>query len=307
MNAFSEHPPPETRVNLNTADRGALTTIPGIGLALAERILAHREQSGPFTAPEDLLAVNGIGPALLASIADRIAVTGPAEPVEAAPESAAGKSSDAGSPPATSPARTWTEEAHVSSAETTTEQAAAPVIPESVRKRLSALRLDFASAVLGALLALLAIAGLNGGSLILNQQPQVVQLLDRADALDARADRLESDVSSLRTRLEALEGLTRRVDQAQAAVGELEAAVKAAQSGLSGLETRVDGLRDDVQAARLAADRFDALIAGLRDLIAGLSEPAPTPSPTGSPTARPSPTPAQPSPTPALTGTPTGP
>lgn len=50
-------------VSLNSADRTALETIPGIGPVTAAAILAHRAELGGFSALEELLDVNGIGPA----------------------------------------------------------------------------------------------------------------------------------------------------------------------------------------------------------------------------------------------------
>ncbi|GAA1675510.1 hypothetical protein GCM10010977_21580 [Citricoccus zhacaiensis] len=52
-------------VNLNTADVTALEQLPGIGPALAGRIVEHRDQVGPFGSLEDLDAVSGIGPAMM--------------------------------------------------------------------------------------------------------------------------------------------------------------------------------------------------------------------------------------------------
>jgi competence protein ComEA len=51
------------RVNVNTATAEALQTLPGIGPALAARIVAHRESHGPFRSVDDLQKVPGIGPA----------------------------------------------------------------------------------------------------------------------------------------------------------------------------------------------------------------------------------------------------
>lgn len=48
-------------VNLNTADRLLLETLPGIGPELAARILAYREENGPFVATEQIMDVEGIG------------------------------------------------------------------------------------------------------------------------------------------------------------------------------------------------------------------------------------------------------
>lgn len=60
------------KVNLNTADAAALDTLPRIGPALAERILAWREQNGRFTSVDDLLDVPGIGSATLEGLRDLV-------------------------------------------------------------------------------------------------------------------------------------------------------------------------------------------------------------------------------------------
>ena len=50
-----------TQLNLNSAVRGELLAIRGIGETLAENIIAHREKRGDFTAVDQLLDVDGIG------------------------------------------------------------------------------------------------------------------------------------------------------------------------------------------------------------------------------------------------------
>ena len=55
----------EERIPINTAGAEELTRLPGIGPALAERIVREREQNGLFHLPEDLMAVKGIGPGTL--------------------------------------------------------------------------------------------------------------------------------------------------------------------------------------------------------------------------------------------------
>ncbi|MFM9996720.1 MAG: ComEA family DNA-binding protein [Phycisphaerales bacterium] len=53
----------ETRlVNLNTATAAELELLPGIGPALAARIVEHRRSNGPFKSVEELDLVRGIGP-----------------------------------------------------------------------------------------------------------------------------------------------------------------------------------------------------------------------------------------------------
>lgn len=49
-------------VNVNTADAETLAReLTGVGPALAEAIIRDREENGPFTSPEDLTRVRGIG------------------------------------------------------------------------------------------------------------------------------------------------------------------------------------------------------------------------------------------------------
>lgn len=67
-------PPGDDRVDLNTADQAALETLPRIGPALAERIIAWRDENGRFASVDDLLAVPGIGEKLLAGLRDGVRV-----------------------------------------------------------------------------------------------------------------------------------------------------------------------------------------------------------------------------------------
>ena len=61
-------------VNINTAGAGELEKLPGIGPALAARIIEYREKNGPFRTADDITKVSGIGPAVLAKIRAQITV-----------------------------------------------------------------------------------------------------------------------------------------------------------------------------------------------------------------------------------------
>ncbi|MBR4546037.1 MAG: helix-hairpin-helix domain-containing protein [Oscillibacter sp.] len=55
-------------VNINTADLSALCALPGIGEALAGRVIAYREEHGAFERPEDIMNVSGIGQGKFAAL-----------------------------------------------------------------------------------------------------------------------------------------------------------------------------------------------------------------------------------------------
>ncbi|MCL2562669.1 MAG: ComEA family DNA-binding protein [Oscillospiraceae bacterium] len=61
-------------VNINTAEADALMTLPGVGPAIAQRIIDHREAHGPFRIIEEITDVSGIGSARFADIRDLITV-----------------------------------------------------------------------------------------------------------------------------------------------------------------------------------------------------------------------------------------
>jgi competence protein ComEA len=52
-------------LDLNTASAADLDALPGVGPALAQRIIDYRKMHGPFKNIDDLINVSGIGPKLL--------------------------------------------------------------------------------------------------------------------------------------------------------------------------------------------------------------------------------------------------
>lgn len=61
-------------VNINTADEKKLTEIPGVGPAMAQKIMAYRMEHGSFGSVEELCNVKGIGKAKFEKMKDKVTV-----------------------------------------------------------------------------------------------------------------------------------------------------------------------------------------------------------------------------------------
>ncbi|MBQ8586812.1 MAG: ComEA family DNA-binding protein [Oscillospiraceae bacterium] len=61
-------------ININTAEKEELMSLPGIGETYAEQIIAYREEQGPFTSIEEIMKVSGIGESRFESLKGLITV-----------------------------------------------------------------------------------------------------------------------------------------------------------------------------------------------------------------------------------------
>lgn len=62
------------RVNLNTASAAELVALPGIGDTIAGRVIAYREEHGPFRAVDDLIHVQGLSAKTIDSLRELVTV-----------------------------------------------------------------------------------------------------------------------------------------------------------------------------------------------------------------------------------------
>jgi len=68
-------------VDLNSADAATLAReLKGVGPAKAEAIVAWREANGPFSNPEDIVLVQGIGERVLEDNRELLSVSEPDDP-----------------------------------------------------------------------------------------------------------------------------------------------------------------------------------------------------------------------------------
>lgn len=62
------------KININTANKEELKTIPGVGDVTAQKIMDYREQNGGFSSVEDLKNIDRIGDKTLEKIRDKVDV-----------------------------------------------------------------------------------------------------------------------------------------------------------------------------------------------------------------------------------------
>ena len=72
--AATQPPTEPGPLDLNRATAQELTTLPGIGEVLAQRIVDYREAHGPFRSVEELIAVEGIGEGKLEKLRELVTV-----------------------------------------------------------------------------------------------------------------------------------------------------------------------------------------------------------------------------------------
>ncbi len=72
----AEPGPARAPIDLNRATAEELETLPGIGASKAAAIVEARDAQGGFTSLEDLEAVRGVGPALMAKLRPLVVVGG---------------------------------------------------------------------------------------------------------------------------------------------------------------------------------------------------------------------------------------
>jgi len=92
------------KIDVDRAGVRELERLPGVGPALARKLVAYREEHGPFGGPEGLDRVPGIGPAMLGRIGKSVAFSGRARAQAPGPAGASYGSHQVRPPPGNAPA-----------------------------------------------------------------------------------------------------------------------------------------------------------------------------------------------------------
>jgi competence ComEA-like helix-hairpin-helix protein len=233
-------------VDLNTASEDELQQLPGIGPALAARIVNHRVEVQPFEEPADLLAVPGISQGLYDNIADRLIASPVEQEAEEIPDL------DLEPEPLEEDVAfdlepEFVEEVPVFEAEE--EPAPKPEPPPLVAVSEvqvagwgRVLFVGLLSAIIGAILALAILYGLNG---TLDFQSATARVRAEAFQLEEQIEGLGIELGNLQTQLDNVQDLGPVVEEMRGDIQELNGDVAAAQVTLDELVEAVDGLRPE--------------------------------------------------------------
>lgn len=205
-------------INPNTADQDELTALPGVGAALAERIIAHR----PYHVYEDLRRVPGLGSQSLERLRAMIVIDDPDEPTGV------------------------DEAADVAKSETVSSSTAMGGDGQEDARfmtRSGVLGLSAAVAGVGVIVSiLLMLAILIGINRTLNYSRHVAvrELVDDVDRIEVQVEAIESSLTGMDARLGALEGLSGRMTDLENETVDLANEVESAATRVQQMRTRVE-------------------------------------------------------------------
>ena len=252
----------ETALNLNTASKEDLTSLPEIGPTTAERIIAAR----PFETVEALQRVNGIGPATLERLSPLVTVALKKQDEDEVEETESTSEDDSplpkGEPDSleedSAPEPESRPNVSIIPFDENNEETTPPKEGVSLRQIvLIAAGSSFFAFVLAVALTLGLIAGINGG-LQFASPAQLQDLNRQVDGLSAQADILAQDVEGLRTRIGNLEGFGNRVDQLE--------------TDLADIADQTETLASELESLQSTTQQHQSFFDGLNNLLDSLFE-----------------------------------
>jgi competence ComEA-like helix-hairpin-helix protein len=287
------------RIDLNTASPEELRKLPGIGLALAQRIVDYRASVHPFEETVEIVAVPGISKAMYDKIGDRLMVS----PVEPTPElpmepeamPVPGTEEAAVPEPEPMPAPGTAETAAPEpepERESEAAESRAPE-PETVRSRSQRPRppssepplvevvpapvgwgrfvfVSVASIILGVALALLSLWLINGTLNFRAASSRALQ--SETFRLEGEISGLNAQVSQFDSRLVAVEQLAPRLDKAEADLQQLTGSLAAAEANLQQVGGNLAAAQAELGSLASDVQTVQADLIGLSDNVTGLGQ-----------------------------------
>jgi competence ComEA-like helix-hairpin-helix protein len=260
------------RLDLNTATERELQELPGIGKALAVRIVNYRSEVQPFQEPADIVAVTGVSEAMYAQIADRVTVSAEL-PQAAEPEEGADEWPEAELEAEPAPEALEEEMPEPARVGEEPPPGLEPPLVEVVPGPAGWGRVLFVgllSAIAGALLALAFLLAFNG---TLDFRTAALQ------AAQNEASRLEVELTTLDTRLEQAEGrlatireLDARLSDTQASIQQLGEDLEVAQGRMASMAETLGAVRQEYTNLREDADGLAEQVSGLGNQVGAVEE-----------------------------------
>jgi len=279
-------------ININSATAEELTSLPGVGSAMADRLMAAR----PFESVDDLRQIRGIGPTLLDRLTPLITLTDPV-PIDEiilleADTEILSEVDDAhletDSPPGTD-LKSFVLEDELIPEWDGSESEKAVTIPEipmprekaivpvesheeeeeqksDVKKPITWSQIlmlvgasSLASFILAVLLSLGILSTLNGG-LRFGSIEDMSTLSSQADTLEMQLITIGEDIASLRTRLDNLEGITSRVNNLESLTGEIETEIALTADLVDDMNIKIEEILDNTTTFQLFLDGLSELV-----------------------------------------------
>ncbi len=273
---------------LNASGREALTELPGIGPALAQRIIAAR----PFKSLEAVTTVKGLTSKLLESWMAAPATQPVPTPTPGDKQGGTvSKAAQAGEPAAQSPLEN-AKDVIVEKGQALGEKMAelgdsvkkrgkavyeaAKELPEEFERESKArgplwtLLVSNGVTALVTILLTLLILGVINGSLKYATGSQYRTIKNEVTSLTAQADLIQQDQESLRGRVDTLEGLGERIVILEKDQQQLAADLETASQQVNTMQTQVTTLSDKVDEQEARTLRFETFLKELQTLLGNL-------------------------------------
>jgi len=293
------------QIDLNQADTPALTTLPGIGPKLAERIIRYREEVHPFEEAIEITAVPGISEKIYHQFADRVMVSLPGElavaeelsdeveesiPQAEEPDGIAEIETEDVTPTVeaevavqetkkASPIQARQEEVYIVQADEEEESVAdadleegyilSPEEPEDKSGFRRPWLLMLVGTLLGTFLTLLILFLLNGGTLRIDDRidknAKVLELGDELSTLQRENDNLSGKIDELEAQVKQFEALSTRLQNTEAEIQIL----KQARDKLTG---EVENMQEETSAMATRVITLEEQAGKLNEQVTTLEE-----------------------------------